>query len=135
VCRPIFTVDRCCVLFCAHAAGADWVTILLQFHCFSSCVGGLNRRPVLVVFTLERKSDGGVIGRQAIEVRVCACPGRDRQADQKGSDRTTAATKIEYGKTTKGAGKKQSVAVKRRRDHDDDDDDDDQVFTLNVRYI
>ena len=34
-------------------AGATWVTNLFQFMCFSSCVGGLNRRPVQVIFTLE----------------------------------------------------------------------------------
>jgi len=59
------------------SAGAEWVTTLLEFHCFSSCVGGLNRRPVQVIFTLEAP-DGSVLGRRAIEVRVCACPGRDR---------------------------------------------------------
>jgi hypothetical protein len=66
---------------------------------------------------------------------VCACPGRDRQADQKGSDKATAVTKMEYGKTSKGGYKKQSASVKRRRDTEDDydDDDDDQTFTLTVR--
>jgi hypothetical protein len=61
-------------------AGADWVTNLFQFMCFSSCVGGLNRRPVQVVFTLER--DNQVLGRQSVELRICACPGRDRRTDE-----------------------------------------------------
>ena len=65
------------LLVCIRVAGAEWVTTLLEFHCFSSCVGGLNRRPVQVIFTLEAP-DGSVLGRRAIEVRVCACPGRDR---------------------------------------------------------
>lgn len=34
--------------------------------CFSSCVGGLARRPVQTVFTLE--SGGKVYGRQSVEV-------------------------------------------------------------------
>jgi len=62
------------------AAGAEWVTNLFQFMCFSSCVGGLGRRPVQVVFTLER--DGQVLGRQSVELRICACPGRDRRSDE-----------------------------------------------------
>ncbi len=39
----------------APQAGAEWVTNLYQFMCFSSCVGGLNRRPIQVIFTLEHE--------------------------------------------------------------------------------
>ena len=62
-------------------AGAEWVTHLFQFMCFSSCVGGLNRRPVQLIFTLE--NNGVVLGRQAVEVRICACPGRDRRVEER----------------------------------------------------
>jgi len=75
-----------CVGVCA--AGAEWVTNLFQFMCFSSCVGGLARRPVQVIFTLER--DGQVLGRQSVELRVCACPGRDRRTDEHASTRQPA---------------------------------------------
>ena len=61
--------------------GAEWVTYLYQFMCFSSCVGGLNRRPLQVVFTLE--NGGQVLGRTSVEVRICACPGRDRKVEEK----------------------------------------------------
>ena len=62
-------------------AGAVWVTNLFQFMCLGSCVGGPNRRPLQIVFTLEK--DNQVLGRRAVEVRICACPGRDRKADEK----------------------------------------------------
>ena len=35
--------------------GSEWVTNFFQFMCFSSCVGGLNRRPISIIFTLENK--------------------------------------------------------------------------------
>jgi hypothetical protein len=36
-------------------AGSEWVTNLFQFMCLGSCVGGPNRRPIQIVFTLERE--------------------------------------------------------------------------------
>lgn len=64
-------------------AGSEWVVNLYQFMCLGSCVGGPNRRPIQLVFTLEK--DNQVLGRRAVEVRICACPGRDRKADEKAS--------------------------------------------------
>lgn len=56
-------------------AGAEWVTNLYKFMCFSSCHSGYSRRPLHVIFTLE--CNGLVLGRQVIKVRCCASPGRD----------------------------------------------------------
>ncbi|XP_022110145.1 cellular tumor antigen p53-like isoform X2 [Acanthaster planci] len=61
--------------------GTEHTTYLLTFKCFLSCVGGLNRRQIQTVFTLE--NNGQVLGRQVIDVRVCACPGRDRKGEEK----------------------------------------------------
>ncbi|CAL1547067.1 unnamed protein product [Lymnaea stagnalis] len=111
-------------------AGAEWVTNLFQFMCLGSCVGGPNRRPLQIVFTLEK--DGVVLGRRAVEVRICACPGRDRKADEKatmpqvqqsprkgqcvpGMPKLTVGTEI------------MSVAKKRKLG------DDNETFTLEVR--
>ena len=61
--------------------GTEYVTEMFAFMCFSSCASGPSRRPVEIIFTLER--DGQTLGRRVVEIRVCACPGRDRKSDEK----------------------------------------------------
>ena len=102
-------------------AGATWVTNLFQFMCFSSCVGGLNRRPFMLVFTLEHK--GQVLGRQAVEVRVCACPGRDKAQEEK------SAFPNKYGpKKSTGGTYRLSASGLSKRKHSDALEE----FTLSV---
>ncbi|XP_067141735.1 tumor protein 63-like isoform X2 [Centruroides vittatus] len=61
--------------------GMEYSTYLFRFMCLGSCVGGLNRRPLQLAFTLEK--DGCCLGRRVIDVRICACPGRDRRIEEK----------------------------------------------------
>ena len=63
------------------APGTTTVPITIRFTDLSSCPGGINRREVAVVFTLE--TEGRVVGRKVLPVRVCTCPKRDRQHDEK----------------------------------------------------
>ncbi|XP_052819431.1 tumor protein 63-like isoform X2 [Mya arenaria] len=110
-------------------AGSEWVTNLFQFMCLGSCVGGPNRRPLQIVFTLEK--DNQVLGRRCVEVRICACPGRDRKADERGSlppmvsggVKKSQMPKFSMGTeiTTVSSGKKRKF------------EDDEQTFTLTVR--
>uniref|UniRef100_L7M288 p53 DNA-binding domain-containing protein n=1 Tax=Rhipicephalus pulchellus TaxID=72859 RepID=L7M288_RHIPC len=53
----------------------------LRFMCLSSCNTGINRRGVKVVWTLE--NNGRIIGRQVIDLKLCACPGRDRKNEER----------------------------------------------------
>lgn len=62
--------------------GQNKSTILLRYMCLSSCVGGINRRPFNTIFTLESPT-GEILGRNVVETRVCSCPGRDRDAEEK----------------------------------------------------
>nr|DAA64756.1 TPA_inf: TAp63gamma [Lottia gigantea] len=108
-------------------AGSEWVTNLFQFMCLGSCVGGPNRRPIQIVFSLEK--DNQVLGRRAVEVRICACPGRDRKADEKASmpvkpvSKKMSQNKITFGAEITSFG----PAVKKRKIGDE------EVYTLIVR--
>uniref|UniRef100_A0A914W5F3 SAM domain-containing protein n=1 Tax=Plectus sambesii TaxID=2011161 RepID=A0A914W5F3_9BILA len=68
----------------APPTGSDYTTAMFEFMCFSSCTGTINRRPLQVVFTLEQGDQ--VIGRHAIELKVCACPGRDATVNDAKAD-------------------------------------------------
>ncbi|XP_063232048.1 cellular tumor antigen p53-like [Bacillus rossius redtenbacheri] len=61
--------------------GSDVVVLHYRFMCKTSCLGGMNRRPIHVVFTLERHT-GEVVGRAAVKVRICSCPKRDMRKEE-----------------------------------------------------
>ncbi|GFR10271.1 tumor protein 63 [Trichonephila clavata] len=64
-------------------AGQQFSTYIYKFTCYGSCAGGPNRRPLMLIFSLER--EGKVIGRRKLDVKICACPGRDKKTEEKQS--------------------------------------------------
>lgn len=60
----------------------ETVRVNYQFMCKNSCPSGMNRRAVDVIFTLE-DGCGQVLGRRKLSVRVCSCPKRDKEKEEK----------------------------------------------------
>ncbi|TVK90618.1 Tumor protein 63 [Bagarius yarrelli] len=110
--------------------GTEFTTILYNFMCNSSCVGGMNRRPILIIVTLETR-DGQVLGRRCFEARICACPGRDRKADEDSirKQHVTDGTKSSEG-TKRPFRQTHSIqisSIKKRRSTDE------EVFCLPIK--
>lgn len=70
--------------------GGQTFDFSLKFMCLGSDVGGINRRPLKVIFTLEdHMSQSGeviVLGRYTVDVRICSCPKRDKIQEEKKND-------------------------------------------------
>eukprot|EP00092_Neocalanus_flemingeri_P014889 GFUD01016080.1.p1 GENE.GFUD01016080.1~~GFUD01016080.1.p1 ORF type:complete len:567 (-),score=125.10 GFUD01016080.1:61-1761(-) len=75
------------------APGCDYFTIFYQFMCLGSCLGGLARRQLQMIFTLETEQ-GNVVGRQVMEVRICSCPLRDMKQEEQKFSKLTASAKM-----------------------------------------
>ncbi|XP_068155962.1 cellular tumor antigen p53 isoform X1 [Drosophila tropicalis] len=54
-------------------------TLALKFACQNSCFG---RKETSLIFCLEN-SCGDILGQQVLEVKICTCPKRDRNAEER----------------------------------------------------
>ena len=56
--------------------------VSIKFTDLSSCPGGINRRDTSLVLALTDHC-GQLLGRRVIPVRICTCPKRDREKDER----------------------------------------------------
>ncbi|XP_016137219.1 cellular tumor antigen p53-like isoform X1 [Sinocyclocheilus grahami] len=121
----------------APQLGAEWTTVLYNFMCNSSCMGGMNRRPILTIITLETH-EGQLLGRRSFEVRVCACPGRDRKTEESNfrKDQETKTLGKTPSTTKRSMTKESSSSTPRpegRRKAKLSASSDEEIYTLQVR--
>ena len=67
---------------CAAPLNLQSSTVGVKFTDLSSCPGGINRRNTALVLALTAHS-GQPLGRRVIPVRICTCPKRDREKDER----------------------------------------------------
>lgn len=89
-------------------------TLLIKIMCLTSCVGGPNRRPFCLVFTLRNSVTGEEIGRQILDIKCCKCPSRDLTNDEK-SMTTPSAPTVDEEKRTKVRKLATELAVGQKR--------------------
>ncbi|CAH3027444.1 unnamed protein product [Porites evermanni] len=112
--------------------GTEYVTEMFAFMCFSSCASGPSRRPVEVIFTLEK--DGQTLGRRVVEIRVCACPGRDRKSDERTACGEPSSSQAAGKRSRKGSSNR-GPGAKRRRTSSRNSTDEEFVITTRSRHV
>ncbi|KQS52465.1 cellular tumor antigen p53 [Drosophila erecta] len=108
-------------------------TLAFKFVCQNSCIG---RKETSLVFCLE-KACGDIVGQQVMDVKICTCPKRDRNQDERqlnGKKRKSVADDTDeaepYVKPSKV--RRRSAIKMEETDSNDSRECDDSIAEWNV---
>uniref|UniRef100_A0A8L7TM95 Bm9825 n=1 Tax=Brugia malayi TaxID=6279 RepID=A0A8L7TM95_BRUMA len=99
--------------------------LMLQFRCYSSCAGGINRRQVVLCFSLE--NGGNLLGDSKMHLKVCSLPSRDANLDVNNMPRNKRPAAKHYPAVA------EVVSVSAKNKPEQPWDDDDTVYSLEIR--
>ncbi|VDM07579.1 unnamed protein product [Wuchereria bancrofti] len=99
--------------------------LMLQFRCYSSCAGGINRRQVVLCFSLE--NGGNLLGDSKMHLKVCSLPSRDANLDVNNMPRNRRPAAKHYPAVA------EVVSVSAKNTPEQPWDDDDTVYSLEIR--
>uniref|UniRef100_A0A0R3RXL0 P53 domain-containing protein n=1 Tax=Elaeophora elaphi TaxID=1147741 RepID=A0A0R3RXL0_9BILA len=99
--------------------------LMLQFRCYSSCAGGINRRQVVLCFSLENRHH--IFGDSKMQLKVCSLPSRDASLGFANLPRNRRPAAKHYPAVA------EVVSVSTKSTPQQAWDDDDTIYSLEIR--
>lgn len=68
--------------------------VIYMFQCQNSCSGGMQRKATAIIFALEDQNKK-ILGKRILNFKVCSCPKRDKEKEERGTTELPKKRKIE----------------------------------------
>lgn len=96
---PLTKTMSCVIPFLEAKEGQERIITETSFRfiCLSSCEGGMNRRPISLIFTLEQC--GKAVGTNVIPVKLCQNPPNALEEEEKLANTKERNSQVNFRKT------------------------------------